>query len=209
MGFREWIIPKNQLFFDLLEEEASNLVTGAEALMDIFTNYENLEEKRRRLKHIEHDGDHITHQIFEELNLSFITPLDHEDISRLSSKMDDILDYIDDVTRMLVLYKIQKPHKGMVELAKVILMSTQEIEKGVKGLRRMKTPRAVEACCVETNRLENYADDLFEIYMSEVFSTQDIFELIKLKDICERLEQATDACEDAANTISDIVSKHM
>ncbi|MHC1588773.1 MAG: DUF47 domain-containing protein [Methermicoccaceae archaeon] len=207
MGFREWIIPKNQMFFDLLEKEARNLVVGAETLVDLLKHYENIEDKRSKLKQIEHEGDHITHQIHEELNLAFITPLDHDDISKLSSHLDDILDYMDDVARMLVLYRIQEPKESMIELARVIMMATYELENGIKGLRDMKNPRAVEACCVETNRLENYADDLFGRCMTDVFSTQDVFELIKLKDLYERLEQAIDACEDAANAISDIVVK--
>lgn len=208
MGFREWIIPKNYVFFDLLEKEVSNLVSGAEALLELLTNYENIEEKKSKIKHIEHDGDHITHQIFEELNVTFITPLDHEDIAHLSSKLDDILDHIDEVARMLVIYDIKEPRENMLELARIILNSTKELERGIRGLRHMKNPREVEACCVETNRLEDYADELFELCMLDVFNTQDVIELIKLKDIYERLEQATDACEDAANTISDIVSKH-
>ena len=157
---------------------------------------------------LEHKGDQITHDIYDQLNRTFITPLDPEEISRLASALDEVLDYVDGATEKMFYYGIDGTDSHMIELAKLIHMSTMEIESAVKGIRSLKDPRYVEERCIEVNRLENLADDVLAHAVTDLFKTTDAITIIKLKDIYEHLETATDYCEDVANVLSDIAIRH-
>ncbi|MCX9026264.1 MAG: DUF47 family protein [Candidatus Methanoperedens sp.] len=208
MGLKEWLIPQDKHFFDMLEDESSNVLSASEALLDMIKNYENTKEKQKRIKDIEHSGDSIVHEIFEELNKNFITPIDHEDISSLASAFDDVLDLIDGVATRLVLYEIEKPADGMIRLVEILSEQTGELDNAMMGLRNIKDSKEIERRCIEVNRLENIADDIYKNAVAKLFKTKDAIEIMKLKEIYECLEQATDMCEDAANVISDIVVKN-
>jgi predicted phosphate transport protein (TIGR00153 family) len=171
-------------------------------------NYDNIEKKQQKIKDIEHQGDDFVHEIFEELNKTFITPIDHEDISKLASAFDDVLDYIDGTATRLVLYDIQKPEENMIKLAEVLLQQTTELRYAISGLHKIKNPKEIEKRCVEVNRLENVADDIYKTSVADLFRQKDAIEIMKLKEVYERLEYATDKCEDVANVISDIVVKN-
>lgn len=208
MGLKEWIIPLDKHFFNMLENEAQNVLDGAKAFLDMLQNYENVKEKQQRIKDIEHQGDDFVHEIFEELNKTFITPIDHEDISALASAFDDVLDYIDGTATRLVLYEIRRPEESLVKLAEVLVTQTTELNTALRGLRNIKNPREIEKRCIEVNRLENIADDIYKTSVARLFKQKDAIEIMKLKEVYERLEFATDKCEDAANVISDIVVKN-
>ena len=208
MGLKEWIIPQDKHFFNMLENESQNVMDGSKAFLDMLTNYENIKQKQQKIKDIEHQGDDFVHEIFEELNKTFITPIDHEDISGLASAFDDVLDYIDGTAARLVLYEIEKPEENMVKLAEVLLKQTTELNTALTGLRNIKNPKEIEKKCIEVNRLENVADDLYKSSVAQLFKRKDAIEIMKLKEIYERIEFATDKCEDAANVISDIVVKN-
>jgi predicted phosphate transport protein (TIGR00153 family) len=208
MGLKEWIIPQDKHFFSMLENESQNVLDGSRAFLDMLQNYENIKEKRQIIKDIEHQGDDYVHEIFEELNKSFITPIDHEDISALASAFDDVLDYIDGTATRLVLYEIEKPEENLIKLAEVLLKQTIELNTALRGLRNIKKPKEIERRCIEVNRLENIADDIYKNSVAELFKRKDAIEIMKLKEVYERLEFATDKCEDAANVISDIVVKN-
>ncbi len=208
MGFKEWIIPQDKHFFNMLENESQNVLDGSIAFLDMLKNYENIKEKQQKIKDIEHQGDDFVHEIFEELNKSFITPIDHEDISALASAFDDVLDYIDGTATRLVLYEIEKPEENMIKLAEVIVTQATELNTALSGLRNIKNPREIEKRCIEVNRLENVADDIYKTSVAQLFKRKDAIEIMKLKEVYERLEFATDKCEDAANVISDIVVKN-
>ncbi len=208
MGLRELLIPQDKIFFDLFEKQAGVVKEAAWQLVALTEDFTNVKEKRHAIELLEHKGDMITHDIYDQLNRTFITPLDPEEISRLASSMDDVLDYIDGATEKMYYYGIESSDSHMVELAKLIHMSTVEIEGAVKGIRSIKDPRYVEERCIEVNRLENLADDVLAHAVTDLFRTTDAIAIIKLKDIYEHLETATDYCEDVANVLSDIAIRH-
>jgi predicted phosphate transport protein (TIGR00153 family) len=208
MGLKEWLIPQDKHFFNMLDNVSQNVLDGSIAFLDMLKNYENIKERQQKIKDIEHQGDDFVHEIFEELNKTFITPIDHDDISKLASAFDDVLDYIDGAAARCVLYDIQKPEDNMIKLAEVLLQQTTELRDALSGLRNIKNPKEIERRCVEVNRLENVADDIYKTSVANLFKQKDAIEIMKLKEIYERLEFATDKCEDAANVISDIVVKN-
>ena len=208
MGLRELLIPHDKIYFDLFEKQAEVLKEAAWQLVALTEDFTNVKEKRHEIEKLEHKGDQITHDIYKQLNTSFITPIDPEEISSLASSLDEVLDYIDGATEKMYYYNIGATDAHMIELAKIIHMSTTEIEGAVKGIRSLKDPRYIEERCIEVNRLENLADDVLAHAVTELFKTDDAITIIKLKDIYEHLETATDYCEDVANVLSDIAIRH-
>jgi len=208
MGLRELLIPHDKIFFDLFEKQAGVVKEAAWQLVALTEEFTNVKEKRHEIEKLEHKGDQITHDIYDQLNRTFITPLDPEEISHLASALDEVLDYIDGATEKMYYYNIGATDAHMIELAKLIHMSTSEIESAVKGIRSIKDPRYIEERCIEVNRLENLADDVLAHAVTDLFKTNDAITIIKLKDIYEHLETATDYCEDVANVLSDIAIRH-
>jgi uncharacterized protein Yka (UPF0111/DUF47 family) len=208
VGFKEWVVPQEKLFFELFEKQAAVLREAAIQLVNLVENYQDVKNKCHKIKQLEHEGDKITHEIYEHLNRTFITPLEPEEISRLASALDDILDYIDGTAQQMYVYDIETTDYNMVEFAKLILLSATEIEGAVQGIRNLKNPKEIEDRCIEINRLENLADDILGHSLMELFQKDDAVIIIKLKDIYENLELATDKCEDAANVLSDIAIRH-
>ena len=208
MGIRELLIPGDTIFFDLFERQAETVMEAAHQLVILTEDFTNVKEKRLEIEKLEHKGDQITHDIYEQLNRTFITPLDPEEISRLASTLDEVLDYIDDSTEKMFYYNIASTDSHMIELAKLIHMSATEIEHAVKSIRSFKDPQYIEERCIEVNRLENLADDVLAHAVTDLFKTTDAITIIKLKDIYENLEIATDNCEDVANILSDIAIRH-
>jgi len=208
LGLKEWIVPQERHFFDLLEQDADVVEEGAHALLDLMTDFRDVPAKRKRIKDIEHRGDEVAHTIFEELNKTFITPIDREDIIALTNDLDNVLDMIDAAANRLHLYEIEKPSRAMVDLAQVIVDAVTALRKAVAMIRDMKQADEVERIAVEVNRLENVADDLMNNAVAGLFHESDVVHIIKAKEIIERLEEATDYCEDVANVLSDIVAKN-
>jgi uncharacterized protein Yka (UPF0111/DUF47 family) len=208
MGLRELLIPRDKIFFDLFEQQAGIVKEAAEKLVILTEDFTNVKEKRQGIEQLEHQGDQVTHDIYEQLNRTFITPLDPEEISRLASTLDEVLDYIDGVTEKMFFYGIETTDVHMIELAKLIHMQTAELESAIKGIRSIKNPKYIEERCIEVNRLENLADDVLAHAVTDLFRTQHAITIIKLKDIYEHLETATDYCEDVANVLSDIAIRH-
>ena len=208
MGLRELLIPHDKIYFDMFEKQAGVMKEAAWQLVALTEDFTNVKEKRHEIEKLEHKGDQITHDIYKQLNTSFITPLDPEEISLLASTLDEVLDYIDGATEKMYYYNIGTTDAHMIELAKLIHMSTSEIESAVKGIRSIKDPRYIEERCIEVNRLENLADDVLAHAVTDLFKTNDAITIIKLKDIYEHLETATDYCEDVANVLSDIAIRH-
>jgi uncharacterized protein Yka (UPF0111/DUF47 family) len=208
VGVREWIVPQEKLFFDLFEKQAAVLIEAAEHLVSIIEDYNDIKNKVHKMKQLEHRGDEITHSIYEHLNRTFITPLEPEEISNLASALDDILDYIDGTAQQMLVYGIEETDDHMTEFSKLIALCVVEIEGAIRGIRDMKNPKYIEERCIEINRLENLADDVLGHSIRELFQCNDAIKIIKLKDIYENLELATDKCEDAANVLSDIAIRH-
>lgn len=208
MGIKEWLIPQDKVFFDLFERLARVVVLSAEELESMVNNKSDRVTACKRIKDLEHQGDIITHEIYENLNRTFITPLDPLEISRLASALDDILDYVDDSAEKMIIYDIMEFDKYMQDFAQLIRLSTIQLECGVKSIRSTKDSTVLDSCGIEVNRLENLADDLLSKAIKKLFSSNDPVLIIKLKDIYECLETATDMCEDVTNVLSDISIRH-
>lgn len=208
MGVKEWIIPQEKHFFDMFDQQADVVLEGAEALLDMVTNFDHVAEKRDRIKDIEHKGDELVHHISNELTKTFVTPIDHDDISKLTSRLDDILDFIEAASHRMWSYEIKTIPPEMVKLTEVILASSKEVNHAVKDLRNFKKKNEILTHFIEINRLENVGDDITHVAVAGLFKKYDAVNIIKLKEIYEYLEEATDKCEDAADVIKDIFMKN-
>lgn len=207
MGFKEWIIPQDRVFFDWLDEAAKNTVAAANALRDLFDNYEALAEKRQVIKDLEHKGDQVTHSIFDHLGRSFITPIDRDDIAGLAKAFDDVCDFIYAAANRLYLYEITKPTVEMRKFAEILQLQTKELAAALSEIRSSKTLKAAIKHSIETNRLENEADRLLNEAVAALFRGTDSIHILKHKEIYEILETATDKCEDVADVLADVVRK--
>ncbi len=202
-------IPKDESFFDLFERAASNVNDGARALVEFLEKFDNLAERAKRIKDIEHAGDEITHETVERLNRTFVTPLDREDIHQLICRLDDVLDMIDTAVNRMVLYKIKEPTKDAVLLAHCLLHQTALIQESMPMLHSMKNLDQVQQKGRMIHTQENEADRIEQHALASLFETGvDPIEVIKWKDIYEELEAATDRCEDVANVIEGIILKN-
>jgi predicted phosphate transport protein (TIGR00153 family) len=203
------LIPKEMIFFDLFDEAAKNAHQGALALVDLLEDFRNVPEKVKKIKDIEHAGDKITHTTIEKLNQTFITPIDREDIHRLISRLDDILDMIDTAVNRMYLYKIDKPTEDAKALGRVLVKATKIIIDLVSKMRNLKLSSSLLQDCIEIHTQENEGDRIEQHALASLFENgHDPIFVIKWKDIYEELEAATDRCEDVANVIEGIVLKN-
>jgi predicted phosphate transport protein (TIGR00153 family) len=199
------LIPREKKFFRMFADVSQNLTEGARLLHDIMQNPSNLEARIVRLQEIEHRGDDMTHDIIRMLNQTFITPFDREDIHRLSSSLDDVLDFVNAAAVRMTLYGITTPPPPAAQLAALVVKQSEELAQGVSLLQDGKK---VLDHCVEVNRLENEADRVSRKAIAELFgSEKDPIQLIKIKELYEVLETATDKAEDAANVLEAVVLK--
>jgi uncharacterized protein len=203
------LLPKDTTFFDLFDQLSGKALDAARALQEMLEKWDNLDTRARQLKDIEHECDAITHRTFDKLNMTFITPLEREDIHELASRLDDIVDHIDSTASRLVIYAVKTPTNEAKLLADVLTRSCIEVQMAVRGLRNLKDPALLSRTSVEINRLENESDDILRLALKRLFERQnDVLEVIKLKEIYEKLESAVDRCEDVANVIQAVVLRH-
>ena len=200
------LIPRDTKFFDLFAEMAGNLGEGARLLKRTLDDFQDIEARVRQLKDIEHRGDEMTHNILTKLNQTFITPFDREDIHRLASSLDDVLDFVYAAGVRLVMFRIKSAPPAASRLAEVIVKQSDQLSEAMSRLEK-KHDRVLENC-VEINRLENEADLLARTAIATLFDEEkDPIALIKLKELYEVLETATDKAEDAANVLEGVVLK--
>jgi uncharacterized protein len=199
------LIPRDAKFFELFAELSTNLTDGAKLLRSILADPRDLSMQVSQVQAIEHRGDKATYAIITKLNQTFITPFDREDIHRLASSLDDVLDFVNSAALRLVMYKIHNPPPVSAELAGIIVLQCEELAKGVSLLEKNGQ---VMKHCEEVNRLEDMADNVSRRAIADLFEHEkDPIQLIKLKELYEVLEYATDKAEDAANVIEAIVLK--
>lgn len=204
------LVPKEKKFFPLFEQAADNLVKAA-ILLNKLLLIDNVDDRialGKQIKEIENDGDHITHTIFEELNTTFITPFDREDIQTLTSTMDDVLDYINGVALKVNLFKPIQISEFSIQISELILQATREIKIAVSELKNLKYPFKIKEACISINDIENQADDIYHNAISSFFETEkDAIELIKKNEIIQTLEKATDKAEDVSDVLKSIIVK--
>jgi predicted phosphate transport protein (TIGR00153 family) len=203
-------IPRDMEFYDLFEEETKNLVVAAEKLVDFFEHYENVEEKAKELKALEHRGDVITHEIIARVHRSFVTPLDREDITLLAHSLDDVMDFIEAAGRTAWLYHIGVPTERARELARIVLQMARKLNEVIPRLRRRDQYTWILKQGVDINTLENEADDVHHAALAEIFDvcSSDTCGVIKWREVYDHLENATDRGEDVANVLEGIVLKN-
>lgn len=206
MKFR--LIPKEESFYDMFEQLSGILVKAAEELVQATARVENMIEGAKRLERLEHDGDQITHEIIARLNRTFITPLDREDIHRLGTALDDVLDLMEAATERFTLYKISSLRPEANQIAKVIRDQLEQVQQMIPKLRHLRHEHILEHC-IEINRLENVGDRILRDSIGHLFDgTPDPITVIKWRGLYELLEAATDKCQDIANTVEAIVLKN-
>jgi hypothetical protein len=199
------LIPRERKFFQMFADVSENLTEGARLLHDMLKNPVDLAPRIAKLQEVEHRGDEMTHDIIRMLNKTFITPFDREDIHRLTSSLDDVLDFVNAAAVRMSLYRITAPPPVAADLASLIVAQAEELSKGVSLLG---TNQKVLDHCTEVNRLENEADRISRRAIAELFDREkDPIQLIKIKELYEVLETATDKAEDAANVLEAVVLK--
>ena len=203
------LMPRQGRFFDLFNAHAEHIVEGSRALGELIAHPEASATHAGRIDHAEHAADKITHETIALLHKTFITPLDRDQIHQLITRMDDILDLIQDVAESFVLYDIRSVSAEAEQLAQICHMTCDRVKAAVGLLSNLRHPEAILKTCQEIDRLESDADRVMRSAMSRLFREEsDVKQLIKLRTIYELLELVTDRCEDVANIVEGIVLEH-
>jgi len=204
------LLPHDEKFYLYFEESALNLVNAAKLLPTLCNG---LPDERRKtvqqIQEFEHLGDTVTHKIYAELNATFVTPFDREDIHLLASALDDIMDQIDGTASRFVLYKIQECPAAIKNLMDILEKSVMELQRGVSLLRDFRKAADLQQVLEKINEYENEADSVFERAIADLFENEkDALHIMKLKEIYVAVETATDKCEDVANVMESLLIKH-
>jgi len=207
--FKFSLIPKEKKFFVLFEQGTQNAVKIAQQFKDMVYIWENVKERVGVINDLEHQGDAITHQIFDQLHRSIITPFDREDIALLAHSLDDVADFIHAAADAMLLYKIERPTKRAKELADIVVQAVAEVERAVSEMHDRVGRRQLLKRCVEINRLENIGDNVYRSAMAELFDDSSNYNsLIKWREIYNHMESVIDRCEDIANILEGVAIKY-
>jgi predicted phosphate transport protein (TIGR00153 family) len=207
--FKFSLIPRERKFFVLFEQSAQNAVKIAQQLKDMVYIWENVKERVGIINDLEHQGDAITHQIFEQLHRSVITPFDREDIALLAHSLDDVSDFVHEAADAMLLYKVARPTGRAKELVDIVVQAAAEVEKAVSEIHDRVGRKHLIERCVEINRLENIGDSVFRSAMAELFDdSTDFAGLIKWREIYTHMEDVIDRCEDIANILEGVAIKY-
>jgi hypothetical protein len=203
------LLPREEDFFGLFERHAALTVEGAREMQRLVQGGQNTRVLASRIKEIEHETDVITHACVERLHKTFITPFDRDDIHRLITRMDDVMDYIEAAAISVMLYELTDMTTPARELADVLVRSTEAVAIAVGGLKKVKQSDVILKACIEVNRLENEGDEILRNALADLFrGATDPLLVLKWKEVYEALENATDRCEDVANIIEGVVLEH-
>jgi len=203
------LLPHDASFFAHFEHQGKKTVEGCRAFLEMVEQPSDLEARAERVKQIEHECDEITHAVVEALHKTFITPIDRNDIYRLITKMDDIMDFVEAAADRLALYEVKAMTKEVGDLARCLVQSAEHVLGAVSSIRDLGKPNGILQHCIEINRLENVADGILRSALARLFREEkDPIAVIKWKEIYETLEAATDRCEDVANIIEGVVLEH-
>lgn len=199
-------MPRKSIFFTQFQKHAENTREAALALADLLEHFTDVERKVGNIHAIEHYGDNLTHEIVRELNATFVTPLDREDILGLASRLDDVADLANDVAELILIYKIGHVRPAAVRQSKILVSATEEL---VTMMQRLEGLKDLQEHWIKLHTFENEGDQIFREAIGELFATErDAIELVKWKDLFERIEIAIDRCEDIANIVETIKIKH-
>ena len=202
------LFPKETDFFEIFDKVAQNVNKGAQLLVTMMENFDQREARAKDIYDTEHEGDMLTHDIMKKLNSSFITPIDREDLYALAASLDDVIDLIWSATDRIMIFNITAVTPEAISISKHLLETTDVMMKSIGKLKE-KNYSHVQELCIEINRLENRVDREFRDALGKLFKeSNDPLYIIKWKEIYELLEDASDRCEDVANTLEAIVLKY-
>jgi uncharacterized protein len=210
-SFLKIFMPKNRVFFELFEKVADNVAKMGVILKDIVAeaDFDKRASLISQVEDLEHANDELTHSVFTELGRNFITPFDREDIHLLATALDDVADYIYASAKKINFYRVNPNDIGMQKMAELIEQGANHVRTAVVELRDMKNMRNITEALVKINSIENQADDIFDMSIERLFSTEpDAKEVIKKREIYQVMEIVTDKCEDASNVIESIIIKY-
>lgn len=208
MRIRDLILPEDKVFFSLFKDMTEKITEAAVILNEITHELPEGTEKAHRIRQLEHLGDETTRRIYEKLNESLITPLEPEEIARLAPALDDVLDRIDWVSHQLANYGIPGSNDVLREYSYLIMMAGDEISHAIACLQAMNKPDELKRHVLEISRLYNLSIELLSRAVLELFKTQDLLMIIKLKDIYESLAKVMEECNDVGHALSDISMSH-
>jgi hypothetical protein len=202
-------LPSQVNFLEFFERAADNVLEGAKALQEMIADYRDLDAKVEKIKTIENAGDRITRDTLEALNKTFITPIDREDIHAIISKLDDILDLIDAAAHRLIGYRIKAPTPDLVLISDQLIKPIEILKSALLLLDNMRHHTRIIDLCREVHRLEHEADVLHHNAITRLFDEEkDPIQILKMKEIYENLEEATDCCEDVVDVIESVILKN-
>ena len=205
--FFSWVKSNEKEILVTLDNLAKKSVEISEELVIMLTDLK-IDECHKKIHTIETEADKLVRDIFSELNRTFITPLDREDMQRVASKIDDTIDHIDGIAARLETYKITTAPPYALDMANELVKATKEVELMTSKLRNIKNPSSMIEHCRNTSAIEHKVDDLYSAAITKLFESNDAIEIIKLKDIYEKMESASDRCVDVADVVEDIVLKY-
>jgi predicted phosphate transport protein (TIGR00153 family) len=202
--------PKKLDFFDLFERHAKTSVEGTALLAETLAGWPGTGHNVSRIEEVEHACDNITHMTIDLMRRTYITPFERDEIRELISRLDDVMDHAQGAASRLELFKIQSVPSHMIELSKVLARATEQVHQAVMLLRNIKKAQEIQTYSKEINRLENEGDRILKAGLAELFENEkDPIAIMKLKEVYERLESATDRCEDVANVLEGILIEHV
>ena len=202
-----WLKSNEKELLKILDDLAKKVVETSEAVVVLFDDLTNVEQAKK-IHELETEADVLTRDIFSELNKTFITPLDREDMQRIASKIDDVIDFMDGIAARVYSYKITTPPPYTMDMAKELVKATKEVQYMISKLQHIKNSKDMIQHCRNTGDIEHTVDDLYREAIKELFESEDAIKIIKLKDIYETMETASDRCVDVADVIEDIVLKY-
>lgn len=204
------LVPRDKKFFPMFESQANLIVKALDLLNEVFST--NDREKQmiftKNIKELENQGDEVAHKIFDELDKTFVTPFDREDIHQLTSKLDDVLDLINGASQRIWLYKMNVFPAEFLKFCDIMKAGGLEIQNAIRELHHMKHTSMISQSCIKINEMENNADDLYHILISDLFENEkDAVDLIKKKEVLQAMERACDRMEDVADVLKTILIK--
>jgi predicted phosphate transport protein (TIGR00153 family) len=200
--------PSDNAFYEYFSRAAANLVRGTELLSKLSVPGVNMQSVSEQLVEVEHDSDAITHELYNKINTTFITPFDREDIYRLGSRLDDVMDHLEAVGSLLYLYGLTKLPALPREMHDLVGVLDQQAKVTADAMPRLRTMKNIKDYWVECNRLENEGDRAYRMLLVRLFSGEyDALTVLKMKEVADELEAACDAFEHVANTVETIAVK--
>ncbi len=201
---------KHHIFYDLLEKQANAAVSAAKEFHKLANDFANLVQYAVRIKEIESEADHITHELANKIDATFVTPLDKEDLRALSTELDDVTDYIEACTGRMALYQLTKARPDLAALVVMLVQITEAMLEAVKSLRSMPSRDKMRDIFIRIHQIENEHDAAFRKALAGLLNVPDAdpIQVIKWKEVYDRIEKSVDKCEDVANIIESVTVKY-